>query len=748
MRHDGRAEDELRPLDLLPGFVETADGSVLFSIGRTRVICTASIDADTPRWLRGTGRGWVSAEYGMLPASTGQRKQRDSSRGRPDGRSIEIQRLIGRSLRAIVDLQALGERTVWVDCDVLQADGGTRCASICGGYVALHRALGALVDAGTLSALPLTAGVAAVSCGIVEGEAVLDLDYKEDSSAEVDLNVVMTSGGRLVEVQGTAEGQPFDRAQLDRLLELGAAGMQRIEAAQLAGGRRPAMSRLRAVLATGNAGKAAELSRLLGADVEARAIDVAEDADSYAGNALLKARAALADAGGLIGLGDDSGIEVAALGGEPGLRSARWTGPGDADRNAALLARIARAADRSATFVCVLAAALPDGREIARGGPGRGRPRAGPARRRGLWLRPALRAPRRHAHGRRALAGREGRRLAPRPRSPGARGSALRGGRDVNAAALLLPFVVALPPGAGAPPPGSLPQAARITVLDRQLGLVAVRLPQRGIARTLVRLRAAPGVRYVERDAPVRLASTPEGCLTVGEESEPPDPGWRTAIHLSRRSAAGMLIGIADSGVDDDRLAPRQVPLVFRASGGLGRPGDPLGHGTAVASLLVANRPDVGVVGIVPDATLLSSRIVNQGSCSQSVLEHGLIASFGWLRREGAQVVNVSATATPSRALIESLRALQLSGALVVAAVGNGGAIAGRDAFPASQPGVLGVGALAPGSATVVYSRSTRGKQVDLVAPDEGIKVIASGDHRRASRRSSRLPERRSRRRS
>ena len=150
MRHDGRAEDELRPLDLLPGFVATADGSVLFSIGKTRVICTASVDADTPRWLRGTGRGWVSAEYGMLPASTGERKQRDSSRGRPDGRSIEIQRLIGRSLRAIVDLEALGERTVWVDCDVLQADGGTRCAAICGGYVALHRALSGLVDAGKL----------------------------------------------------------------------------------------------------------------------------------------------------------------------------------------------------------------------------------------------------------------------------------------------------------------------------------------------------------------------------------------------------------------------------------------------------------------------------------------------------------------------------------------------------------------------------------------------------------------------
>jgi ribonuclease PH len=233
MRHDGRAQDELRPLDLVPGFVETADGSVLFSIGRTRVICTASVDAETPRWLRGSGRGWVSAEYGMLPASTGSRTDREASSGRQKGRTVEIQRLIGRSLRAAYDMASLGERTVWVDCDVLQADGGTRCASICGGYVALYRALGALVDRGVLSELPLTAGVAAVSCGIVEGEPVLDLDYVEDSSAEVDLNLVMTSGGRLVELQGTAEGHPFDRAQLDRLLELGAAGMQRIEAEQL-----------------------------------------------------------------------------------------------------------------------------------------------------------------------------------------------------------------------------------------------------------------------------------------------------------------------------------------------------------------------------------------------------------------------------------------------------------------------------------------------------------------------------------
>jgi len=295
----------------------------------------------------------------------------------------------------------------------------------------------------------------------------------------------------------------------------------------------------------------------------------------------------------------------------------------------------------------------------------------------------------------------------------------------VNLAALLVPFVVALPPGTVAPPPGAVSPAAHVTVLDGQLGLVAVRLPRRGVAQALRRLRAAPGVRYVERDAPIQLAG--EGCQIVGRDSEQPYPAWRTAIHLSKRSAAGMLIGIADSGVDDDRLAPQQPPLSFLAAGGARRPQDPFGHGTAVASLLVANRPDVGVVGMVPDATLLSARIARQGACGSSVLEHGLIRALGWLRRQGAQVVNISATARPTRALVDSLRALQLSGALVVAAVGNGGSIAPPDAFPASQPGVLGVGALAPGSATVVAPSSTRGPQVDLVAPAEGIKVVASG---------------------
>jgi len=234
MRHDGRAQDELRPLDLVPGFVETADGSVLFSIGRTRVICTASVDAETPRWLRGSGRGWVSAEYGMLPASTGERKQRDASRGRPDGRSIEIQRLIGRSLRAIVDLQALGERTVWVDCDVIQADGGTRTASITGAFVALGLALEKLVEAGTLTSVPLRDYVAAVSVGMVDGEILLDLSYEEDSRADVDMNFVMTAGHKFVEVQATAEHQVFDETQLGKMIGLARMGVQQLIAKQQA----------------------------------------------------------------------------------------------------------------------------------------------------------------------------------------------------------------------------------------------------------------------------------------------------------------------------------------------------------------------------------------------------------------------------------------------------------------------------------------------------------------------------------
>jgi ribonuclease PH len=219
----------LRPLSIEPDYLEQAHGSALISFGKTRVLCTATLDEGVPRWMMGRGKGWLTAEYSMLPASTGQRTPREASQGKQKGRTVEIQRLIGRALRAVADMDALGERTLWLDCDVLQADGGTRCAAISGVYVAARRAL----DRMGLGRV-LTDSVAAVSVGIVDGEILLDLDYVEDSSAEVDLNVVMTGSGRLVEVQATAEGAPFSREELDEMLELGSLGIDEISAAQRA----------------------------------------------------------------------------------------------------------------------------------------------------------------------------------------------------------------------------------------------------------------------------------------------------------------------------------------------------------------------------------------------------------------------------------------------------------------------------------------------------------------------------------
>jgi ribonuclease PH len=226
-RPDGRRPDQLRPLELAVDYLEQPLGSVLYSQGKTRVLCTASLDERIPRWLRDSGRGWLTAEYSLLPASTGERTQREASAGKQKGRTVEIQRLIGRALRAVTDLEALGERTLWLDCDVLQADGGTRCAAISGAYVAAARAL---ERAGLSRAL--RDSVAAVSVGIVGGERLLDLDYEEDSSAEADLNVVMIGDGRLVEVQATAERAPFDRAALDELLDFATSGIATIREAQ------------------------------------------------------------------------------------------------------------------------------------------------------------------------------------------------------------------------------------------------------------------------------------------------------------------------------------------------------------------------------------------------------------------------------------------------------------------------------------------------------------------------------------
>jgi ribonuclease PH len=223
---EGRRADELRAIEVVPDFVEQAHGSVLISFGRTRVLCTATMEEGVPRWLVGSGRGWLTAEYGMLPASTGERTQREARSGRQGGRTVEIQRLVGRSLRAAYDLEALGERTVWLDCDVIQADGGTRTAAITGAWIALARAARRM-------AFPLPSDqIGAVSVGIVDGEPLLDLDYEEDSSAEVDMNVVMRGDGSLIEVQATAERNAFSREQLDRLIDLASAGIEQLSALQ------------------------------------------------------------------------------------------------------------------------------------------------------------------------------------------------------------------------------------------------------------------------------------------------------------------------------------------------------------------------------------------------------------------------------------------------------------------------------------------------------------------------------------
>ncbi len=233
-RSDNRAPDQMRPVNIIPNFIHTAEGSVLIEVGNTRVICTASIEEAVPPFLRNRGKGWISSEYSMLPRATLTRTPREVSKGRPSGRTHEIQRLIGRSLRAVTDLERMGERTIWIDCDVIQADGGTLTASITGAFVALGLALEKLVDAGTLTSVPLKDFVAAVSVGMVEGEILLDLCYEEDSRADVDMNFVMTAGRKFVEVQATAEHQVFDEQHLNKMLAVASQGVQALIARQQA----------------------------------------------------------------------------------------------------------------------------------------------------------------------------------------------------------------------------------------------------------------------------------------------------------------------------------------------------------------------------------------------------------------------------------------------------------------------------------------------------------------------------------
>ena len=344
-----RNNDAMREIHIIPDYTEMAAGSVLVCCGRTRVLCTASVQAGVPPFLKGKGTGWLTAEYAMLPGATPQRKQRDGVK--KDGRSVEIQRLIGRSLRAACDFSRLGERTIYIDCDVIQADGGTRTASITGGFVALCLAVAKLMREGKLIDSPIIKQVAAISVGIVDGECTLDLEYSQDCRAETDMNVVMTRDerGRMgyVEVQGTGEHGSYSRIELNQLLDLAEKGVNELMEAQVAamGDRADVLFRKpRLVLASNNFGKLRELKAILGDIFDVYSmremginVDVEENGETFEENALIKAEA-LMKLTGCATLSDDSGLCVDALGGRPGVHSARYCGVhGDDEANNQLL---------------------------------------------------------------------------------------------------------------------------------------------------------------------------------------------------------------------------------------------------------------------------------------------------------------------------------------------------------------------------------------------------------------------------
>ena len=379
MRYDGRTPDQLRPCDMQVGFVGTADGSCLIRCGGTRVICTASVEESVPPFLRGQGQGWITAEYAMLPASTGRRKARDGVK--KDGRSVEISRLIGRALRQAVDRRFLGERTIIIDCDVLEADGGTRTASITGGFVALCCAIHKLMEKGRLAESPVIHQIAAVSAGVVGDTPCLDLCYVEDSTAQTDMNFVMNEEGAFIELQGTGEGRACTRRELMEILALGEKGVRELQQKQVEA--RGDMAKVIApkrtlVLASNNAHKIRELSEMLGDRMRVISMreagmteDIEENGKTFEENAQIKAKA-VAKATGFCALADDSGLSVDALNGEPGVYSARYAGHhGDDGANNALLMEKMQDVPpekRTAQFVCAMALCLPNGEcQVVRG---------------------------------------------------------------------------------------------------------------------------------------------------------------------------------------------------------------------------------------------------------------------------------------------------------------------------------------------------------------------------------------------
>lgn len=368
-----RKPDEMRKIKITPDFTEMAAGSVLIECGRTRVLCTASVVENVPPFKRGSGQGWLTAEYAMLPGSTPTRKERDGLK--KDGRGVEIQRLIGRSLRACVDLTRLGERTIYIDCDVLQADGGTRTASITGAFCALTIAVDKLIKKGLIIDSPIIKQLAAVSVGIIDNVPTLDLEYAQDSRAQVDMNVIMTrdlkGNMEFVEVQGTGEGRTFSKAEMDKLLNLAKRGITKLMKAQLSAvGERACVigKKPRLVVATRNFGKLKELKKLLGEMYDIMSIaevgatsDPEETGETFAENALIKAQA-LMDELKCATIADDSGLVVDALGGKPGVYSARYAGVhgDDEANNVKLLKELENVpAPRTARFACAIALTRP-----------------------------------------------------------------------------------------------------------------------------------------------------------------------------------------------------------------------------------------------------------------------------------------------------------------------------------------------------------------------------------------------------